>query len=255
MNLSLSEQPLAEWFDTPFGRYLWASERAMLQQRLPELSGYHLMQLGVAGRDIIEDDFGHSHKFSMAAGMSKNVATIADFESLPLPSDTVDTALLHHALEFSVNPHQVLNEVARVISPGGHVILVVFNTYSSFGLSKAVVGPFLKSPVWHHHNLRFGRLLDWLRLLGFQPLQSFRGCHQLPLQWSKWLDKTRVFRRLDNSKLITVGGSFYVIVARKQVAPLTPVGKTRWQPLKVPSVPVSEKTRYHIKRPSHQTDK
>ena len=237
----------AAWFQTPFGRYLLASERTMLSQHLGSVRGYHLMQLSGVGRPLIEHDFDHSHHFSMvvdADDTGTSASAVTDFEALPLPSDTVDTALLHHALEFSENPHQVLNEVARVVLPGGHLVLVVFNPYSLWGGCKLLARHISGSAIWQHHNLRYGRLLDWLKLLNFQPLKSLRGCHQLPVQWQHWLEKTRCLQRLDGGAL-RLAGSYYLIVARKQVAPLTPVGKPLWQPLRNPLVPGAKKTACH----------
>jgi len=122
--------------------------------------------------------------------------------------------------------------------------LVVFNPYSLFGLSKAIAGRVSSNSLWQHHNLRYGRLLDWLRLLNFQPMHSLRGCHQLPVQWQRWLDKTKCLQQLDG-KSLKVGGSYYIVVARKQVAPLTPVGRSVWQPLKVPAIPAVKKSGCH----------
>ena len=204
---------------------------------MSRLRGYHLMQLAGTGKPLIDVSLGHSHGFSIAPfKLNGNVGSIADFEALPLPYETIDTAILHHALEFSANPHQVLNEAARVIAPGGHIVLVVFNPYSCFGLIKAMARFFSCNPVWRANNLRYGRLMDWLKLLGFQHTDTAHGCHQLPFSWQGWLKKTAVLRRLDKRNACP-GGNYYVIIARKQVAPLTPTGKPFWRSLGAPLVP------------------
>ncbi len=41
---------LADWFESALGAYLLAAERELLDARLPELYGFHLMQLGISDR-------------------------------------------------------------------------------------------------------------------------------------------------------------------------------------------------------------
>jgi len=239
---------LNEWFETPFGKYLLSSEQALLKKSLKALGGYHLMHLSGAGQPLVKDNFGHSHGFSLAtSGANEQISALADFETLPLPSDTIDTVLLHHALEFSNNPHQMLNEVARVVLPGGHLVLVVFNPYSFLGLNRLVAQYFSREPIWRFHSLRYGRLLDWLKLLNFQPLYSLRGCCQLPLQWPSWLKKTQFLQKLDGNRM-NFAGSYYLIVARKQVSPLTPIGGHLWKsPLTASVMSSAKKTACHQK--------
>lgn len=48
-------------------------------------------------------------------------------EELPLIDASVDRVLLVHALEHSENPRETLNEIWRVLSPSGRVVIVVPN--------------------------------------------------------------------------------------------------------------------------------
>ena len=223
--------PLFEWFDSPFGEYLLASEHSAVSKALQGQSGYHLMQLSSACRSMIDDQADYSHTFMLnAQGCPDSGHAVVDFSSLPLPGKTIDTAILHHVLEFSSNPHQLLGEAARVIAPGGHMVLIVFNPYSLFGLSRLIMRYLSDRPVWQCRSLRYGRVMDWLKLLGFQPLYSARGCYQVPTSWASWLRRTAFLQRLDEIPT-PVGGSYYLILARKQVAPLTPSGKPLWHSL------------------------
>ena len=47
-------------------------------------------------------------------------------EELPLEHNSCDVVVLHHALDFAQSPHQVLREAARILRPGGHLILLGF---------------------------------------------------------------------------------------------------------------------------------
>jgi len=48
-------------------------------------------------------------------------------EELPLVDASVDRVLLVHALEHSENPRETLNEIWRVLSPAGRVVIIVPN--------------------------------------------------------------------------------------------------------------------------------
>ena len=49
-----------------------------------------------------------------------------DFAALPLPPASVDTVVMHQVLHYAVNPDQVLVEAARVLRPGGQILIVDF---------------------------------------------------------------------------------------------------------------------------------
>ncbi|MBX4335955.1 class I SAM-dependent methyltransferase [Bartonella raoultii] len=48
-------------------------------------------------------------------------------EDLPLPDASIDCILLIHALEYSENAFETLNEMWRVLAPNGHLIVIVPN--------------------------------------------------------------------------------------------------------------------------------
>ncbi len=59
---------------------------------------------------------------------AKQVATALVFEEdLPLPDASVDCILLVHALEYTENSFETLNEIWRVLVPNGHLIVIVPN--------------------------------------------------------------------------------------------------------------------------------
>ncbi|WP_336293822.1 class I SAM-dependent methyltransferase [Bartonella sp. CB169] len=59
---------------------------------------------------------------------AKKVATALVFEEdLPLPDASVDCVLLIHALEYTENAYETLNEIWRVLVPNGSLIVIVPN--------------------------------------------------------------------------------------------------------------------------------
>jgi len=51
-------------------------------------------------------------------------AEVADAEALPFPDASFDTALLFHTLTFAEHPARVVDECARVLRPGGRVVVL-----------------------------------------------------------------------------------------------------------------------------------
>ncbi|WP_297188281.1 methyltransferase domain-containing protein [uncultured Porticoccus sp.] len=240
--LADSQGSLDSWFQSRYGQVLLHRERSMLEHMMPGSGAHRLMYLGASSNRLLTGDFNHLQSFSMgaSAALPGSASAIADFDALPLPSETIDTVLLHHALEFSAYPHEVLNEVARVLTPCGHVVIVVMNPLSLFGLSKWVARYFSSRAIWSYHSLRYSRLLDWLRLLNLQPIQAVSGCFGWPLQHPATLDRTGFLETIGQKSKLP-WGTFYIVVARKYTARLTPVKPGLWRSISIPVMPVTKK--------------
>ena len=87
-------------------------------------------------------------------------------EGLPFAKHQFDGLVLHHALERSADPRAGLREAARVLAPGGRIVIVGFNPVSLFGLRRGYAKwvPDFFSDRQFVNPLR---LFDWLELLGF----------------------------------------------------------------------------------------
>jgi len=240
--LADSQGSLDSWFQSRSGQVLLHRERAMLEHMMPGSGAHRLMYLGASSNRLLVGDFNHLQSFSIGASavLPGCASAIADFDALPLPSETIDTVVLHHALEFSAYPHEVLNEVARVLTPCGHVVIVVVNPLSLFGLSKWVARYFSSRAIWSYHSLRYSRLLDWLRLLNLQPIQAVSGCFGWPLQHLATLDRKSFLESIGQKSKLP-WGAFYIVVARKYTARLTPVKPGLWRSVSLPVLPVTKK--------------
>lgn len=240
--IALTQPALEEWFEGDLGRYVLGKERELVKQ-LPKLPGYHLMELGVTRDCVISAELDNLHRFCISPVQNSGVCSVAaDFDALPLPSDIIDVAVVHHALEFSPRPHNVLSEITRVVAPGGHIVLFVFNPFSVFGVRKWLNWLFTggntghihadRKHIWRHHSLRLGRLVDWLRLLNFRTVHVGRGGIG-----SLHSGDTHVgFGKRRGYGLGLPVGMFYTIVARKHVARPIVNPHERWNGLKVPNL-------------------
>ncbi|MEY4643058.1 MAG: hypothetical protein RLZZ227_3052 [Pseudomonadota bacterium] len=224
---------MTAWFETPLGQHLLATERNLLDHMLVRRFGYHLLQLGCADLQLHDKSpMGHKFSFRPWQGAGKGHAAIADLESIPLASESVDLVLLHHALDFSPYQHQLLREVERVLIAGGHVVIVGFNPLSTWGLrNKLQFFRRTRKAPWHASMLGTLRLTDWLKLLDFQVEQVRYGMYSLPVNSDRIARYAGLLDPLA-ARLNWPTGGIYVISARKQVLPLTPV-QTRWRRMPV----------------------
>jgi SAM-dependent methyltransferase len=228
-------QALESWFEGGFGQHVLVSERALLDTVLPGLFGFHLMQLGISRRLCLYESSAVRHRFQLAAlaGVG-SVPAIAEPEHLPIDTECIDVALLHHVLEFSANPHQLLRETARVVIPHGHVLIVGFNPWSLFGAC-SLVGRHFGHPVWSSRMLSVRRVADWLELLDFVVDSVQYRIVSPPVNHAPTLQRLATLDRVAADWSLP-GGAVYLIHARKQVARLTPVRNLRWRPPRLSAV-------------------
>ena len=229
-----SREDTALWFASQAGQRVLNQQKLLLGQLLPELFGYHLMQMSVQD-DSLFSETSTSHQFFLLPSLSastkvltkKSSVLVSDFEHLAIDSDSIDVALLHHALDYSINPQQLLRETVRATIPNGHIIIVGFNPFSLMGVTSPLACLVSTSSRWRHQQLRVSRLIDWFRLLGVEVLSCHREYYNLPTYryYSSMLESI-------GKNIIPIAGGFYVLLARKNVIPMTPI-KKRWRDKKV----------------------
>ncbi len=214
------QEDIERWFSLPLGQRILLSEQQSLDQVMPKMYGYHLMQLSVLNGRKLSNQSPITHHFTLGLSEATNQPAIAHFEQLPIDAESIDTAILHHVLEYSTKPHQLLRETARTIIPNGYIVIVGFNPYSTLWLKKQIGRLFSSTPYWRSHSLTDGRLIDWLRVLDFEPVQIQYGYHGLPFNRGYRQGFDRFLGRF-----LPACGAFYIITARKSVIPMTLIKK------------------------------
>jgi SAM-dependent methyltransferase len=216
---------LHEWYHTPPGQRILACERQCLETILPGLFGYHLAAFSAAPDEMCTASrIRHRFRIAPAAGPAGQVR--AHGHQLPFGADSLDVCVLHHALEFAESPHQMLREVQQALRSDGHLVLLVFNPWSAYGLWRLLF-QHRRQPPWCGRFYSETRVRDWLELLGFVVLDR-RRCGFVP----PWLSD-RAQQRLGwldywGARLWPAFGGAYLLLACKQVAGLTPQ-RPRWR--------------------------
>ena len=219
------------FLQTDLGLALMAEQQTVLNRYLPSLAGYNLLQLSVQqGRRLVPDvSVGQYLQLGFAPFMhsvSKDTVR-ADYQHLPFVKDCIDTIILHHVLDFSIEPQQLLREADRTLQDGGHLAIIGFNPLSSWSLYRRY-GRWLKPALPEHRPIRSARLTDWLSVLNYQILHHSCFFHRPAVNHRGSLEAMKCFEpvgRVCRSPF----GQLYFILAKKRVLPVNPLHSSWFQ--------------------------
>ncbi|MEQ8486906.1 MAG: class I SAM-dependent methyltransferase [Pseudomonadales bacterium] len=224
-------QCLSRWLRSPLGERLLEEEAACLGEAARRFHGDTLLWAG-CHEQVAQTVRGCMvrHRLYASAEPADAVEDLSrlqcSLDALPLPNNSLDAMVLHHALETCPDPRGGLREAARVLVPGGRLVICAFNPLSLWGLRRAYAR--LCNDAFSGLRLVTSlRLLDWLALLGFEPHGQVRYLsYSLPfyLGDAPRPQSGRVGRAL--SRLQPPVGGVYVIVVTKQAAALRPHWRT-----------------------------
>lgn len=190
--------------------YLLERERAWLDQIVPDIFGYHAVQLGLPGIDLLRES-RIVHR--MSADPLPGATVLAQYHELPFETQSVDLVVLPHILEFSTHPHEILREIDRIVRPEGRILILGFNPWSLFGARRLWTS---KGYPWQGQFVSLVRMKDWLQLLGFEPSAGKLTCYIPPTESSVW-QKRWSFLESTGDRWWGVGGGVYMLEAIKRV--------------------------------------
>jgi SAM-dependent methyltransferase len=221
------------WCQQPLGIEVASLEIQQLQPILEQLSGQYLLQLGdsellnhiqlkrIAHRAIITPH--------IVEQCQHNNALCASYTELPFTNGSADVMLLPHVLEFASAPQTVLAESWRVLADDGQLIIIGFNPWSLWGLWRLLSpknaapwsGRFHDVQKWRKQIKHLNGSIVFFKYFFFRPPIN----NQNFLQQTGWLDKALQL-------LFPAAGGIYLLVAQKQIVPLSPIkAKFNWSKL------------------------
>ncbi len=243
---------LERWAKAPLGQAILEEERASLDELLRYRFGYHLCCFSHLNENLSRES-RINHKINMVQLRSKSCGQNVDcvnsenqdrdfvidngqggsmlpFDGcrLPLATDSVDVLLLHHCLEFSANPHELLREAQRVLIDHGHLIITCFNPLSAYGVFANAARFLQQKPVWQRRLLTAAASRDWLQLLGLQPLDLKPHFYRPPISSKGFLTRSRWIEKAGLKLGGLNWGASFTLVARNDVYAMNAI-KPRWQ--------------------------
>jgi SAM-dependent methyltransferase len=208
----MATNTLQEWFASPLGQYLLEKERAWLDDVTPDIFGFHALQLGLPEYDLLREN-RIAHR--MRVGPAGDVQLRAQFNELPIATQSIDLAVLPHVLEFAHDPHAVLREIDRVMRPEGRLVILGFNPWSLWGL-RSTLGFSRDACPWNGHFVSLLRAKDWLSLLGFEVSAGRLVAYVPPIESDKWRRRFS-FMEPAGDRWWAVGGAVYMLQGIKRV--------------------------------------
>jgi SAM-dependent methyltransferase len=206
----MAHQSLHEWSQAPLGKYLIAREQDWLDQIMPDIFGYHAIQLGLPQVDLLRES-RIVHRLTVDPREPAGVK--AHWHELPFDAQSIDLCLLPHVLEFNDNPHEILREIDRVVRPEGRILIIGFNPWSLFGVKKLWSS---RGYPWQGQFVSLVRMKDWLQLLGFEPSAGRLACYIPPCESEQWQRRWGFMEGMGNHWW-RVGGAVYMLEAIKRV--------------------------------------
>ena len=147
-------------------------------------------------------------------------SALVDELDLPLGDNAVDVALLIHCLEFTDSPEELLQEVWRVLTPQGKLLLIVPNRSSLWAMRDI-------SPFGHGQPFSRLQLQSLLRTAQFSITRFEYALVMPPSQRFAGSAMARGLERLGGAAAIRGISGALIIEAQKQVYAYAPGRKMR----------------------------
>ena len=209
-----------QWDELAQGQWVQENIEKAIAPWLSHVFGYNLLKVGSLSHQLATDNCIIKHQIGVA--QEAGVDVVADLSRLPFVESSIDATILALSLNFHHNPHQLLREINRITVAGGHTIIIGINPISPLGLMS--LNPQLSHKYPYNARLYMqSRIQDWLAVLGFKVVASKKFIYSSLLMKPQ---RTHYLQSLMEHNIPGLG-SFYCIMAKKLVRPLTPV-KPRW---------------------------
>jgi SAM-dependent methyltransferase len=220
---------LDRWYEQPLGAAFAQIQKNEIKALLPQLRGNRLLYLGLnPGVDLKAEEIA-SYYVSLTSDVALEQAepfVVGAYHALPFLPDSIDVVLMNQVLEFESNLKHVLEEIHRILTAEGKVMIMGFNAFSLWGLIH-----FLKrrrdTLPWRGEFHTPFELKHALLNLKFDILVNKTFFFRPPIQNSYLLNHLKWFEKL-GPFLLPQFGAGYLLIAQKKVIGLTPL-RSRWQ--------------------------
>ncbi|ASJ11232.1 ubiquinone biosynthesis protein UbiE [Thermococcus sp. P6] len=169
-----------DWYGTKTGSYVDRTEKWLVFSMLRSRSGRALdlgcgtgnytLELKRRGFEVIGLDASEG---MLSVARSKGLNCIkGDARDLPFPDGSFNLVLSVTMFEFIHEPEEVVEEIWRVLKPGGEVLIGTMNGRSAWFLFKRLKSLFVETAYRYARFYTPGELEDLLRKAGFKDVES-----------------------------------------------------------------------------------
>ena len=224
------------WYTTPLGQLADRVEKEAVFALLPDLTGHRVLDAGCGtgnfslalarrGAKVVGLDRSAAMQLTArqkALNEGRNLLWVrSNLSQLPFAESSFDGVVCILALDFVNERQTAVQELVRVLRPGGFLLIAMLNRYSLWTLKRTIRAWFIPS-LWRQVHFLSRRDLErllqrqpeltkprWERAIYFPPLQSPRLVYYYPylerLGKKLWTPlaaflAVAAYKRLDTSK-------------------------------------------------------
>ncbi len=209
---------LRAFYETALGEVAQRLVSRQLRARWGDHSGMRILGLGYATPFLI--DFREKAQRILAfmpatQGVvhwpvtGRSASALVEASMTPLPDASMDRILLVHALEVDEHPQDLLDEIWRILAPGGKVLVIA---PSRTGLWARVD----TTPFGYGHPYSRGQLQTLLQESQFLPVFWGEALYVPPFQRTSLLKSAPAFERIAG-RFSLPGGGVHLVEATKQL--------------------------------------
>lgn len=159
-----SRQNFLRWsLVTDVGQNLHIMEATYLRSALKLTYNQRILQVCSFGSETlyIESDFIDHFTLVDACCFSPYLKCVAGVpRSLPIATESIDSLILPHVLEFVLAPDQILQEAERILKPEGQLFILGINPLHPYILFRKTQK--CEEPSWNPHFVSHYHILSWL---------------------------------------------------------------------------------------------
>ncbi|MFK7877698.1 MAG: methyltransferase domain-containing protein [Paracoccaceae bacterium] len=209
------------YYRNALGRGVRMHLRARVQQLWPDLTGQTLVGFGFATpvlRPYLSDARRVVALMPGPQGVMRwpqvgaNNAVLCRETEWPLETGHVDRLILLHGLETSEHASDLLEEVWRVLGPGGKALFIVPNRAGLWSRRDA-------TPFGYGRPYSIGQLETQLRKHQFLPERQLGALYQFPSHNRVWMKSAGLFERMGRMMPGVIAGGAFMLEASKRVYP------------------------------------
>ena len=193
-----------DWFQHEPGSFVAAQEFAELEKLVPIIPSGIAIQLSGPCNLRFLSAIRKNPIYYCTAQASCSITgpkVLCQFDELPFESSSISLVIIAHALEFATSPQNILQEVYRVLKPGGQLVVLGFNYWSMRSLYPNIK----KYSIW--------TVRRWLRDMNYALIanKTFYFAKK-----NRWLE-------LLGHLIMPKMGAIYLIYAQKKTVGMTPI--------------------------------